>query len=70
MQSVLDRMLKLATVEIAVEVDPSRMRPGDVPLLVGSPQRLADATGWRPKRSLDETLAAALDAAREGVGTE
>jgi GDP-4-dehydro-6-deoxy-D-mannose reductase len=70
MQAVLDRMLKLATVEIAVEVDPSRMRPGDVPLLVGSPQRLADATGWRPKRSLDETLAAALDAAREGVGTE
>ena len=70
MRFVLDRLLALATMEIAVEIDPSRMRPADIPLLVGSCQRLAEATGWRPTRSLDETLADVLDAAREGVGTE
>jgi GDP-4-dehydro-6-deoxy-D-mannose reductase len=68
--SVLDRLLALATVEIAVEIDPSRIRPADIPWLVGSPQRLATATGWRPTRSLDETLADVLNAAREGVATE
>jgi GDP-4-dehydro-6-deoxy-D-mannose reductase len=70
MSSILERLLALAAVEIAVEVDPSRMRPADIPLLVGSPRRLTEATGWRPKRSLDETLADVLDAAREGARTE
>jgi GDP-4-dehydro-6-deoxy-D-mannose reductase len=70
MASVLERLLALATVEIAVEIDPSRLRPADIPLLVGSPRRLAEATGWRPTRSLDETLADVLNAARQGVVTE
>jgi GDP-4-dehydro-6-deoxy-D-mannose reductase len=67
MRSILDRLLARATREITVETDASRMRPSDIPLLVGSPHRLAEATGWRPIRSLDETLADVLDAAREGV---
>jgi GDP-4-dehydro-6-deoxy-D-mannose reductase len=70
MRSILDRMLAMATLEIAVEVDPSRIRPADIPLLVGSPRRLTESTGWRPIRSLDETLADVLNAAREGVATE
>ena len=70
MASVLDRLLALATVEITVELDPSQIRPADIPWLVGSSRRLADATGWRPTRSLDETLADVLNAAREGVATE
>jgi GDP-4-dehydro-6-deoxy-D-mannose reductase len=68
--SVLDRLLALATVQIAVEIDPSRIRPADIPWLVGCPRRLTAATVWRPTRSLDETLADVLNAAREGVITE
>ena len=63
--SVLDRMLALATKEITVEIDPSRIRPADIPWLVGSCRRLAEATGWRPTRSLDETLADVLNAAEK-----
>jgi GDP-4-dehydro-6-deoxy-D-mannose reductase len=70
LRSVLERLLKLATVDITVEVDPGRMRPADIPLLVGSPRRLAEYAEWRPTRSLDETLADVLAAARKGVGTE
>ena len=70
MAAVLDRLLALATVEIAVEIDPARIRPADIPWLVGSYQRLAKATGWRPTRPFDETLADVLNAAREGVATE
>jgi GDP-4-dehydro-6-deoxy-D-mannose reductase len=69
-RSILDRLLGLATLEIAVKVDPSRLRPSDIPLLAGSPRRIAEVTGWRPIRPLDETLADVLDAAREGVRTE
>ena len=68
--SVLDRLLALATAEIRVEIDPARLRPADNPLLVGSPRLLMEATGWRPTRSLDETLADVLNAARQGVVTE
>jgi len=70
MRSVLDRLLALATRDIAVEIDPARMRPADIPLLVGSARLLSETTGWRPTRSLDETLADVLDATRQGVGTE
>jgi GDP-4-dehydro-6-deoxy-D-mannose reductase len=70
MREILHRMLALSPVQIAVELDPSRLRAADIPLLVGSPRRLTETTGWRPTRSLDETLADVLDAARQGVRTE
>jgi GDP-4-dehydro-6-deoxy-D-mannose reductase len=70
MRFVLDRMLALTPVEIEVELDPSRLRAADIPLLVGSARRLTETTGWRPTRSLDETLADVMDAAREGVRTQ
>jgi GDP-4-dehydro-6-deoxy-D-mannose reductase len=69
LRSVLERLLARATVPISVETDPARLRPADVPLLVGSARRLAESTGWRPTRSIDETLADVLDAARQGVAT-
>ena len=69
MWDVLEQLLALAAVEIAVEVDPGRMRPSDIPLLVGSSERLREATGWRPTRPLGETLADVLEAARQGVAT-
>jgi GDP-4-dehydro-6-deoxy-D-mannose reductase len=70
MRSILDQLLALATVEIAVKVDPARLRASDIPLLAGSSRRIAEVTGWRPIRPLDETLADVLDAARQGVRTE
>ena len=68
LRSILYLLLALATRPIAVENDPSRMRPSDIPVLVGSTRRLADATGWRPTRSLDETLADVLDCRTRGSG--
>jgi GDP-4-dehydro-6-deoxy-D-mannose reductase len=70
MASILDRLLALAGEEIAIEVDPSRLRQLDLPLLVGSPRRLFEWTGWTPTRALDETLKDVLHAAREGASTQ
>ena len=61
---VLDRLLALSTIRIEIELDPARLRPADVPLLAGDATRLREATGWEPRRSLDETLSDTLDAFR------
>ena len=61
---VLQRLLALAAVPIETAVDEARLRPADVPLLCGDATRLREATGWKPRRSLDETLSDTLDAFR------
>jgi GDP-4-dehydro-6-deoxy-D-mannose reductase len=54
------RLLALAGSDLALEVDPERLRPVDVPVVRGDPSRLMDATGWRPEIPLDTTLADTL----------
>ncbi len=39
-----------------VEVDPARLRPADVPYLVGDPARIERETGWRAAIPLDRSL--------------
>jgi GDP-4-dehydro-6-deoxy-D-mannose reductase len=62
---VLDRLLALATCEIAVEADPDRLRPSDLPLLLGDPSRIASELGWQAEIPLEQTLADVLGQARE-----
>ena len=53
---VLDALLALVKVPIAVRQDPARARPGDNPVLLGDPSRIARELGWSPRRPLAETL--------------
>jgi len=66
---ILKRLLALADVNIDVREDPERLRPADIPSLVGSPARLQAATGWRPERALEQSLRDLLDAWRAQVRT-
>lgn len=50
-----------ARVPIEVVTDPSRFRPIDVPVAVGTAAKLSAATGWRPEHPLDSTLDDLLD---------
>lgn len=59
-RSLLDEMLKLAGVEARIEVDARRLRPNDIPWLVGSPRRLAEL-GWAAKSSVTQALKDVLD---------
>lgn len=52
----LDRLLAVSSVQAEVREDPARMRPVDLPLLVGDSHRLRQL-GWAPRRSLDDALA-------------
>jgi GDP-4-dehydro-6-deoxy-D-mannose reductase len=49
-----------ARVAVAIEVDPARVRPVDVPYLVGDPAAILRDAGWQPaipfERTLEETL--------------
>lgn len=55
-RELLDGLVARSRVAVRVVQDPARMRPNDMPLMVGSYARLEADTGWRPARTLDETL--------------
>jgi GDP-4-dehydro-6-deoxy-D-mannose reductase len=54
-QSVLDELIALAGVDVDVRVDPSRMRPADIPNLVGDSAKLR-ALGWTPRHTVRDAL--------------
>ena len=66
-RQILDRLVELARCEIAVEQDPARMRPVDVPVFHGSPERLHERTGFRPTHTVADCLADVLDYWRASV---
>jgi GDP-4-dehydro-6-deoxy-D-mannose reductase len=47
--------------EITMVVDPSLLRPVEIPVFRGSYEKLHDATGWSPQISLDQTLNDVID---------
>ena len=53
---VVGRLIARARVPIHVEVDPARVRPADLPYLVGDASAILRDTGWRATTPLDETL--------------
>ena len=59
-----DRLVRLAGVDVSIEVDADRVRAVDVPILLGDPGRLVAATGWQREWSLDDTLVDVLDSWR------
>jgi GDP-4-dehydro-6-deoxy-D-mannose reductase len=63
---LLDRLLSLAQCNINVRVDPARMRSAPISRVVGDATRLR-GLGWRPTRTLEDTLKAVLDERRTAV---
>lgn len=59
---VFDRLARLLGARVRPEVDPALLRAADIPHLVGDPAKTFAATGWRPRRTLDETLQDLVDA--------
>jgi GDP-4-dehydro-6-deoxy-D-mannose reductase len=42
--------------------DAALVRPADIPVLIGDPSRLHDATGWTPQIPFAQTLQDLVDA--------
>ncbi|MEE8133454.1 MAG: GDP-mannose 4,6-dehydratase [Gemmatimonadales bacterium] len=59
---LLERMCAIVDYRVVTEVDPSLVRPADIPYLVGNATKLRDLTGWGPNVSLGELLSEVVDA--------
>lgn len=57
MKWVLQTLVGLSTVKhIKVTIDPKRVRPIDVPIVLGDCSKFKKQTGWKPKVPLEKTL--------------
>jgi GDP-4-dehydro-6-deoxy-D-mannose reductase len=66
-REVLDRLVARARVPVAVRIDPARLRPNDVPLLVGDSARIRTELGWTPAIPLERTLDDVLEYWRDQI---
>lgn len=64
---MLNLLLSLSKVKIKIQKDPSRMRPSDLPVLLGDCTRFRKATGWKPVIPFKKTMKDLLNYWRERV---
>jgi GDP-4-dehydro-6-deoxy-D-mannose reductase len=60
-REMLERLISLAKVEVRIEVDPDRLRPSDVEILIGDASKFKADTGWEPRIPFEQTLNDLLD---------
>jgi GDP-4-dehydro-6-deoxy-D-mannose reductase len=60
-RSILEGLLALSTVRPAIEVDPSKMRPLEVPVMYADCTKIEAATGWKAEIPFEEMLRDVLD---------
>lgn len=56
MEEMLHTLLSFSKVEIDIEVDPSRLRPSDVEILLGDVSKFEAKTGWKPEIPFKQTM--------------
>lgn len=64
---MLDMMLKMSKVKVEIKADPARMRPSDVPILIGDSSKFQNKTGWKPEIPFEKTVEDLLNYWRERV---
>lgn len=68
-QEVLDFLLGESRVRsIALRVDPARLRPSDVPIVLGDASKVKRASGWEPVIPFERTLRDLLSYWRDRLG--
>lgn len=67
MKEVVDILTSLSEVYVKIEIDPSRLRPSDVPVLLSDSSKFRKLTGWEPKIPFKQSLQDLLDYWRERV---
>jgi GDP-4-dehydro-6-deoxy-D-mannose reductase len=61
LRDLVAELAGVAHVRIRIEVDPARLRPADIPWLVGDPTLAERDTGWRVRLPLSDTLRDVLE---------
>jgi GDP-4-dehydro-6-deoxy-D-mannose reductase len=61
MSEVLQKAIRLSGVKAEIRPVSRLMRPSDEKIIFGSTQKIRRDTGWKPQRSIDQTLQSMLD---------
>jgi GDP-4-dehydro-6-deoxy-D-mannose reductase len=61
MRAVLDALVARSRSAVEIVLDHTRLRPNDLPVLIGDATRLRTDTGWAPRIGFDRTLDDILD---------
>ena len=64
---MLKLLLSLSKVRVDIQPDLARMRPSDVPVLLGDNSKFAAKTGWKPEIPFTKTMEDLLNYWRERV---
>ncbi len=64
-RAILAALVRLSSVDVAIEVDPARIRPIDVPVIACDATRFSERAGWKPEIALEQSLADILADWRE-----
>ncbi len=66
-KDVLDMLLSMTDTQVKVEVDPNRLRPSDVPILLADSSKFRRVTGWELRYDFSRSLKDLLGYWRERV---
>lgn len=66
-EDILQKILSLSSTNIKVEIDKTKFRPVDVPLIEANIQKLQKVTGWLPEINLANTIAETLEFWRKNI---
>jgi GDP-4-dehydro-6-deoxy-D-mannose reductase len=69
-QQCLSEMMSQSQKQLSARVDAARVQKNDVPVQVGSFQKLHKAAGWNPRIPLKQSLSDLLDDWRERIKAE
>lgn len=69
-QHLLDTLLGFSKVDIEVHTDPARLRPVDIPILLGDATRLRQETGWEPQYTFEQSLLDVMNDCRQQVNQQ
>jgi len=64
---MLAKLLSLTKIKPTIKINHCRLRPSDVPLLLGDHTKFSQATGWQPEIPFEQTLADLLNYWREKI---
>ena len=56
LKEALEMLISSSSKEIKVEVDESKLRKADIPLLLGDNSKINRDTGWSPQIPIEQTL--------------
>jgi len=67
LREILDLLLSFSSQKIEVNVDSSKLRKADIPLLLGENQKVKKETSWKPEIPLKKSLSDLLEYWRKRV---